>query len=117
MMLHVSSCLASSSTKLPEVQHEVLIDPEGPALSAIFIGCLLEGASTHTDLVKELMADLIKHMLGRQGGRISQQDLALAVALEAYLDSGSIRGKKRLELLSEIQALVIRPLTGLKSGD
>jgi len=117
MMLHVSSCLASSSTKLPEVQHEVLIDPEGPALSAIFIGCLLEGASTHTDLVKELMADLIKHMLGRQGGRISQQDLALAVALQAYLDSGSIRGKKRLELLSEIQALATARMGYALTGD
>jgi hypothetical protein len=63
------------------------------------------------------MADLIKHMLGRQGGRISQQDLALAVALEAYLDSGSIRGKKRLELLSEIQALATARMGYALTGD
>jgi DNA helicase-2/ATP-dependent DNA helicase PcrA len=117
MMLHVSSCLANSSAKLPEVQHEVLIDPEGPALSAIFMGCLLEGASTHTDLVQKLITDLIKHMLGRQGGRISQQDLALAVALQAYLDSGSIRGKKRLELLSELQALATARMGHVLTGD
>ncbi|MGB7983826.1 MAG: ATP-dependent helicase [Terracidiphilus sp.] len=117
MMLRVSSCLARSSNQLPEIQHDVLIDPEGPALSAIFIGCLLEGAPTYAELVRKLMGDLIMHLRGCQGGRISQHNLALAVALQAYLDSGSIRGKNRLELLSELQALATARMDHTLSGD
>ena len=117
MMLRVSNCLASSSNQLPEVQHDVLIDPEGPALSAIFIGCLLEGAPTHAELVRNLMTDLIKHLRGCKGGNINKQDIDLSAALQVYLDSGAIRGKKRLELLSEIQALATARMGHSLTGD
>jgi DNA helicase-2/ATP-dependent DNA helicase PcrA len=46
LMLKVSSYLGSASTRLPEVAHDVLIDPEGPALAAIVIGGLLQGAES-----------------------------------------------------------------------
>jgi DNA helicase-2/ATP-dependent DNA helicase PcrA len=107
MMLQLSNYLASSSNRLPELAHDALIDPEWPALSAVFIACVLEGAPDHAELIRNLLAEIINHIRGRQGGRICQQNLELAIALQTYLDSGSIRGKKRLELLSELQAVMI----------
>ncbi len=117
MMLKVSNYLASSSNRLPEIAHDALIDPEGPALSAVLIGGLLEGAPTAAELARRVMADLINHIRGCKGGGISQQDLALAVALQDYLDAGSIRGKKRRELLAEVHALSTRRMGLALTGD
>jgi DNA helicase-2/ATP-dependent DNA helicase PcrA len=117
MMLQASNYLASSSNRLPAVEHDALIDPEGPALSAVFVGCLLEGAATADELARNLMTDLINHIRGCQGGGISQQNLTLAVALQAYLDSGSVRGKKRQELLAEVQTLSTARMGLALSGD
>lgn len=117
MMLQVSKYLASSSNRLPKIAHDALIDPEGPALSAVFIASLLEGAPTRAELTRNLMADLINHIRGCQGGGISQQNLALAIALQSYLDSCALRGKKRLELLSEVQAISTARMGLALTGD
>src|SRR5665213_2084460 len=80
MMVQVSALLARSTSGLPEIGHDVLIDPEGPALAAILIGGLLEGAQTPEELTRKFMTDLLAHIRGRKGGEISQTDLALASA-------------------------------------
>jgi DNA helicase-2/ATP-dependent DNA helicase PcrA len=105
MMLKVSGYLASSSRRLPEIVHDALIDPEGPALAAVLIGGLLEGASSVREMEKTLLADLVGHIRGCKGGEISQQNLGLVLALEKYRHAGGIRGAKRLQLIGDIRAI------------
>lgn len=117
MMLKISGYLASSSQRLPEIVHEALIDPEGPALSAVLIGGLLEGGPDVWDITKVLVTDLIGHIRGSGGGDISKQNLELAAALANYRDSGAIRGSKRLELISNIQGIATDRVGMTLTGD
>jgi DNA helicase-2/ATP-dependent DNA helicase PcrA len=76
MMLTVSAYLGSESNRLPEIPHDVLIDPEGPALAAVLIGGLLEGAADTDEPKANLAGDVINHIRGRGGGDINQADAA-----------------------------------------
>ena len=117
MMVQVSALLARSTSGLPEIGHDVLIDPEGPALAAILIGGLLEGAQTPEELTRKFMTDLLAHIRGRKGGEISQTDLALASALDGYMATGLIRGSKRSELVANIQAIVAARMATSFAGE
>ena len=75
MMLKVSGYFGTASPRLPEIAHDVLIDPEGPALAAVLIGGLLEAGSSADELKASLLADVISHIRGRNGGDISKADL------------------------------------------
>jgi len=97
--------------------HEALIDPEGPALSAVLIGGLLEGGSGVWDITNVLVSDLIGHIRGCGGGDISKQNLELSAALANYRDSGAIRGSKRLELISNIQGIATARVGMTLAGD
>jgi DNA helicase II / ATP-dependent DNA helicase PcrA len=92
MMLKVSTYLGSASARLPAIDHDVLIDPEGPALSAVLLGGLLQGAPTVVELERALTDDVIAHIRGRTGGDISGKDLALSDALSAYRLGGHCAG-------------------------
>jgi DNA helicase II / ATP-dependent DNA helicase PcrA len=120
MMLKVSSYLGSAG-RLPEIPHDVLIDPEGPALAAVLIAGLLEGAP-HTDGLKHgLLGDVINHIRGRNGGDISKADLTLADALTAYQNGAPLRGSTRATLMTDIEAIATArmglPLTGDPEAD
>jgi DNA helicase-2/ATP-dependent DNA helicase PcrA len=117
MMLKVSIYLNITSARLPAVQHDVLIDPEGPALTAVLLSGLLEGAADSDGLAKSLLSDVVNHMRGRQGGRISQADLGLAEALSNYLGGASLKGKNRLALIADISMIAERRMELQLSGD
>lgn len=117
VMLKVSLYLNTASARLPAIQHDVLIDPEGPALAAVLLSGLLEGAADADSQAKSLLSDVVNHMRGRQGGTISQADLGLAEALSNYLGGASLRGKNRLALIADIGMIAERRLELQLSGD
>ena len=117
MMLKVSSYLGSASDRLPQVAHDVLIDPEGPALSAVLIGGLLQGAGDAVELERALIDDVIAHMRGRRGGDINQKDLTLAEALSAYRSGAPLRGSTRRALLADIKAIIAERVRLSLTGD
>jgi DNA helicase-2/ATP-dependent DNA helicase PcrA len=104
IMLKVSSYLGSVG-RLPEIPHDVLIDPEGPALAAALIGGLLEGAPHADDLKTGLFGDVISHIRGRNGGDISKADLTLTNALSAHQNGAPLRGSTRTALVADIEAI------------
>jgi ATP-dependent DNA helicase UvrD/PcrA len=65
LMLKVSSYLGSTG-RLPEIAHDVLIDPEGPALAAVLIGGLLEGAfhAVRGTALGQLMREILRVKIG-----------------------------------------------------
>jgi len=116
-MLKVSNHLESSSSRAKEIFHEVLIDPDGPSLAAMLIGGLLESASTTGEIEKQLLHDLIQHLRGCGGGDISQADLKLVAALEESSKTGQIRGRTRLQLIADTQAIAAGRLQLTMTGD
>ena len=116
MMLKVSGYLGSAG-RLPEIAHDVLIDPEGPALAAVLIGGLLEGAADAAVLTRSLLDDVIRHIRGRNGGDISQADLTLAEALAAHHNGALLRGSKRTALMADIGTVAIGRMTVALTGD
>jgi DNA helicase-2/ATP-dependent DNA helicase PcrA len=117
MMLKVSGYLSSASQRLPEITHDVLIDPEGPALAAVLIGGLLQGAPSAVELRRCLLDDVINHIKGRNGGDISQKDLTLTGALLAHQSGGSLRGSTRVALLTDITTIVSGRMVLALTGD
>ncbi|MGO9742526.1 MAG: UvrD-helicase domain-containing protein [Roseiarcus sp.] len=117
MMLRVSGCLGSASPRLPEVAHDVLIDPEGPALAAILIGGLLEGATNADELKGNLLGDVINHIRGRNGGDISKADLTFADALTAHQNGAALRGSTRTTLLADVAAIAAGRMGLVLTGD
>jgi DNA helicase II / ATP-dependent DNA helicase PcrA len=115
MMLQVSACLSSDNPA--EIFHTVHIDPEGPAIAAVSMGGLLEGANSTQALADKLLADVIAHIRGRNGGEISAQDLALATALEAYLSKRTLNGTRRRELLANVNDIAAARMALELSGD
>jgi DNA helicase-2/ATP-dependent DNA helicase PcrA len=116
MTLKVSGYLGSVG-RLPDIPHDVLIDPEGPALAAVLIGGLLEGASHADNLPRTLLGDVIGHIRGRKGGDISHADLALAEALAAHRDGAPLRGSKRTALIADISTIAAGRMTLALTGD
>jgi DNA helicase-2/ATP-dependent DNA helicase PcrA len=117
MMLRVSTCLTSTSPRLPEVPHEVLIDPEGPAISAVLLGGLLEGGASADEIAHRLLGDVIVHIRGRNGGNISQNDLKLADALLKYQAGDPLRGSTRLSLRADISTIAAGRMAMTLTGD
>jgi DNA helicase-2/ATP-dependent DNA helicase PcrA len=116
MMLKVSSYLGSAG-RLPEIPHDVLIDPEGPALAAILIGGVLEGA-LHAGCVKDgVLGDVINHIRGRNGGDISKADLTLADALTSHRNGVPLRGSTRAALVADIEAIAAARMGMALTGD
>jgi DNA helicase-2/ATP-dependent DNA helicase PcrA len=116
MMLKVSSYFGSVG-RLPEIPHDVLIDPEGPALAAVLIGGLLEGAPHPDGLQARLLGDVINHIRGRSGGDISQADLKLADALAAHQNGAAVRGRTRTALMADIETIVAGRMGLVLTGD
>jgi len=116
MMLKISAYLGSGG-RLPEIPHDVLIDPEGPALAAVLIGGLLEGVGDDGALRLNLLGDVINHIRGRNGGDISQSDLTLATALQAHREGAPLRGSMRTALMADIGTIAANRTTLVLTGD
>jgi DNA helicase-2/ATP-dependent DNA helicase PcrA len=108
LMLDLSDFLSneqtySNTTKLPVVVHEVALETSGPALAAVTIAGLLEGAATKIEIAHRMINDLCGHIRGRKGGNdtVAQGELQLAGALGNYVGSGAIRGAKRKLVVDE----------------
>jgi DNA helicase II / ATP-dependent DNA helicase PcrA len=117
MMLKVCSYLSSTSAVAKAIAHEALIDPEGPALAAVLIAGLLEGAATVEQIGSNTLIDLMAHIRGSKGGTISHESLKLAKAVEEYLRNRTIRGKNRLELIANIETLAQARFSLVLTGD
>ncbi|WP_407792337.1 UvrD-helicase domain-containing protein [Pigmentiphaga litoralis] len=121
LMLELSEYLSSAADGLPELDHDVAMDAEPPALAAGVIATLLEGG-TSGDVASRMLGALHTHIRGRRGSRPTPQtELDLAGALSGFLFSGKIRGAKRHLIVSEVQRISqLRQqlqLTGDPSGD
>jgi DNA helicase-2/ATP-dependent DNA helicase PcrA len=102
--LAVSSYLSKSSKRLSEFNHEVLIDPAGPALAAVLIASLLEQQSK-AECLDAFVVNIIAHLRGRKNS-ITKADLTFSEVLTSYRKGANIRGKNRQFLISEIERVV-----------
>jgi DNA helicase-2/ATP-dependent DNA helicase PcrA len=114
--LNIANFLASRN-----INHEVMIDPEGPAIAAVIIASLLQPPAAPSAARQELMRLVIHHIKGRKGDKVTLAELQLAHALEQYLETGKVRGKNRELILSEVENIVERRrdlrLTGVPETD
>lgn len=112
--LKVSSYLTSQ-----RLSHEVIIDPEGPSLSAGIIAKVLEPnpGKDHASLIN-LMC---QHIKGRKGTKVSKQDIQLAQFLEEYKPEKKVVGSKRKLLIEELMNIIDKriklSLTGVPEKD
>ena len=123
LMLEVSEYLASkqifaNEKVAPAIDNEASLDAEGPALASIVIAGVLGGDGMAIDISQRLISNLCQHIRGRKGGaKPSQQQLTLAGGLEAFVDTGSIRGAKRKAIAEECLALAKKRLEARLTGD
>lgn len=118
MMLAVSDYLGATDDRLPSIQHDVALDSEGPALAAILIAGLLDGCTTSAEMSQRMILDLYTHIRGRKGSDApTEGELDLAGALGGYLASGSIRGSKRQQIVSESRRIALARDSLRLSGD
>jgi len=118
LMLSVSDYLSREVDGLPKISHEVAIDYEGIALSAVTIAGLLGLGGTQEDNTRRFLSNLIAHIRGRKGNtQPSKADIELAKALDGYLNTGNIRGSKRIEIINEASRLVSELLAAPQTGD
>ncbi|WP_433862834.1 UvrD-helicase domain-containing protein [Sphingobacterium thalpophilum] len=97
--LKISTYLTSK-----KINHEVIIDPEGPALAASVIAKLMEPV---TDWDIAIFIDhLLQHLKGRKSTKISQADLNLIEFLESYEQGSKIVGSKRKQLIADIEMII-----------
>lgn len=118
LMLQVSDYLEAKSDNLPSLKHDVALDTEAPALAAVLIASLLEGAPTASEIAQRLLSDLCTHIKGRKGNsQLNQSELALVNALGDFLQSGTIRGTKRKRIVETAKLLGEQRLELELSGD
>lgn len=123
LMIEVSDYLGNSqlfesNRRFPEVAHEVALDTEGPALSAVLIGRLLECGSTPRETVMELVFSLTEYLRGRKGsGAPTKLELALCNALDAFADGVPVRGKNRVRLIGDASEIANKVHSLVLTGD
>src|SRR5205085_12035628 len=90
-----------------KISHDVLIDPEGPALAAAVIAHLLE---PHPGQLFEEIAfiqRIIMHLKGRKGSSPSKQDIVFAEALEAHCSGiKKLSGSSRVKFIGECKQIL-----------
>ena len=107
LMLQVSDCLSQrqvfkSNKVFPKIDHEVALEKEALALSAVVIAGLMEQGDADLIIKNRLINSLIDYIRGRKGsGKITQIDLALAKTLKQYVDTGKIRGSVKINIVNE----------------
>lgn len=118
LMLAVSDYLSSEVDGLPVIQHDVALDVEAPALAAVLIAGVLEGALSKEDIAHRLIVDLCEHIRGRRGNTApNQKDLGLAAAIQEFVRSGTIKGKQQTQLVNECLSIADQRVSIELSGD
>lgn len=118
LMLQVSDYLTAEQDNLPILNHDVALDTEAPALAAILIAGILEGGTTSAEIAQRLILDLCMYIRGRKGNSPPNQgDLGLTGALGGYLKSGTVRGKKREQIVRESTQVAEKMLSLQLLGD
>ena len=107
LMLNVSDCLSQkqifkSGKTFPIISHEVALEKDALALSAILIAGLIEKGEADLEIKNRLISHLIDYIRGRKGaGKISKVDLELSKALSKYIETGKVQGQNRILLIRE----------------
>ncbi|MFM6965835.1 MAG: UvrD-helicase domain-containing protein [Rhodoferax sp.] len=105
LMLQFSQYLSSDLDSLPALRHDVAMDAESPSLAANVIAVLLGGGSAAA-LASRLVVTLHTHIRGRGGNKApAQAEMDLAGAIDTYISTGKIRGKKRELIVKECQRI------------
>jgi len=87
LMMEVSDCLSQvqvfkTGRSLPEVQHEVAVDADGPTLAATVISALLDRRNTVEEAKVLLLKNVVAHLRGRRGAQgPNKQQLGLVSKL------------------------------------
>jgi len=103
IMFSVSAYL-SSHTSLPPIFHDVAIDPNGPSLAGVVITGLMEPPQFNQ---LEITAnDLINHIRGRSGDKVAETTIQFVNAINTYLKTKKVIGKKRLLFLQELNEII-----------
>lgn len=97
--------IISSFLSQHKIEHEVLIDTAGPALSASIIAYLLEPLN-ESESSNRLLKLILDHLKGRKGEKPTKKDIELSKVLEQYLDTGTLRGVKRKLIIDELQTII-----------
>lgn len=114
LMLQVSKILSEKIGTMPPITHEVLVDPTGPALSAVLIANLLD----NDEFSKEkLLNDLINFLKGRENGKPAKNQLDVANALENNLKGIKLRGKNRISIFETAEEIIKRRSLIVLTGD
>lgn len=117
LMLDLSDYLSSEADGLPQLNHDVAMDAEPPALAASVIAALLEGGKAG-EVASRVLTALCSHIRGRRGGRVTPQgELDLAGALNTFLTTGHIVGAKRRRTVSEVQRIALECEQMVMTGD
>jgi len=107
LMLQVSDCLSrqqkfKNGKTFPIIKHEVALEKEALALSAVLIAGLMEQGEADLEIKNRLIYHLVDYIRGRKGaGKITQADLKLSDALNSYLNTGKVRGNIRINIVSD----------------
>jgi len=110
LMLKVSDFLSriqkTRNGSLPQIQHDVAVDVEGPTIAAIVIAEMMDAASCGCCTMELLVRRLREHILGRSGENhpTTKRDSALAQTLSDYLTIG--KKTKEKNLLAELGQIV-----------
>ena len=120
LMLEVSEYLMrkqklNNGEVAPSIDNEPSLDAEGPALAAVTIATVLSGEGTSTDISQRLILSLCQHIRGRK--KPTKKQLGFAVALEAFVKTGAIRGSTREALRDECLSIAERRLETSFTGD
>jgi DNA helicase-2/ATP-dependent DNA helicase PcrA len=111
LMLEVSTYLESEQVfpnfrRLPSVFHEVALETAGPALAAVIIAGVLEGAASAIEISQRLVIELCNHLRGRKGDeQAAREQLDLAKALGNYAVTGTIRGSRRTAVANDCRLI------------
>ena len=99
-----------------KIPHDVLIDSEGPHLSASTIAVLLQPDSDEKSSLQKLILNLINHIRGRKS-KLSQKDTEIISVLQKIVSGDKITGKNREILKNELVDIVKKRLEMNLSGD
>ena len=105
-MLQASNYFFSQEDKLLSIEHDVTIDAEGPELAGALFAKLLEKFSSPEEIKKQIIIHIINHLKGKKRSKLpTQKDLELSIALEKSLQTNKVFGKRRKQLIREIELI------------
>jgi DNA helicase-2/ATP-dependent DNA helicase PcrA len=106
LMLKTSDYLSAATDGMPILKHDVALDTEAPSLAAVLIASLLEGGESPGHISKRLFYNLCVHIRGRKGSKLpNKTELDLVCALDGFLESGIIKGPKKMKIVAAVHSI------------